>query len=63
MICDAKFRITNCVAKWPGSVHDSRIFRDSHISVAFEDGMLIQIYTYGKYVKKTTTQISKHPIM
>jgi aspartate/tyrosine/aromatic aminotransferase len=36
---------------------------NSHISVAFEDGMLIQIYTYGKYVKKTTTQISKHPIM
>ena len=63
MICDAKFRITNCVVKWPGSVHDNRIFRDSHISVAFEDDMLIQIYTCGKYVKKTTTQISKQPIM
>jgi hypothetical protein len=48
MICDAQFRITNCVAKWPGSVHDSRIFRDSHISVAFEDGMLIQMGDFQK---------------
>ncbi|XP_067670188.1 putative nuclease HARBI1 [Haliotis asinina] len=38
MICDAQFRVTNCVAKWPGSVHDSRIFRDSKISLAFENG-------------------------
>ncbi|XP_061191708.1 putative nuclease HARBI1 [Saccostrea echinata] len=38
MISDGKFRILNCVAKWPGSVHDSRIYRDSHISIAFENG-------------------------
>ncbi|XP_048237834.1 putative nuclease HARBI1 [Haliotis rufescens] len=38
MICDAEYRFINCVAKWPGSVHESRIFRDSRISVAFENG-------------------------
>ena len=41
----------------PGGVHDIRIFRDSYISVAFEDGMLIQIYTYGKYVKDNNSNI------
>ncbi|XP_046544627.1 putative nuclease HARBI1 [Haliotis rubra] len=38
MICDARYKFINCVAKWPGSVHDSRIFRDSRISIAFENG-------------------------
>ncbi|CAM4671930.1 unnamed protein product [Leuciscus chuanchicus] len=31
MICDADCLITNLEAKWPGSVHDSRIFRASRI--------------------------------
>ncbi|XP_069131659.1 putative nuclease HARBI1 [Argopecten irradians] len=38
MTCDAKFHITSCVAKWPGSVHDSRIFRDSQLCSSFENG-------------------------
>ncbi|KAL3871268.1 hypothetical protein ACJMK2_039275 [Sinanodonta woodiana] len=38
MTCDYKFRITNCVAKWPGSVHDSRMFRESQLCTAFENG-------------------------
>nr|XP_022294272.1 putative nuclease HARBI1 [Crassostrea virginica] len=29
MCCDHKFVITSCVDNWPGSVHDSRIFRQS----------------------------------
>ena len=29
MCCDSSFRITNVVAKWPGLVHDSRMFRNS----------------------------------
>ena len=37
MICDGNYRITTCVANWPGSVHDSRIYRESRISYAFED--------------------------
>ena len=38
MTCDAKFRITNCVAKWPGSVHDARMFRTSQFCSIFENG-------------------------
>ncbi|XP_053378145.1 putative nuclease HARBI1 [Mercenaria mercenaria] len=38
MVCDARFRITNMVAKWPGSVHDSRIFRESELCRKFENG-------------------------
>ncbi|XP_033744292.1 putative nuclease HARBI1, partial [Pecten maximus] len=38
MTCNAEFLITSCVAKWPGSVHDSRIFRDSQLCRSFENG-------------------------
>ena len=36
MICEADLRIVNCIAKWPGSVHDSRILRESELFTAFE---------------------------
>lgn len=36
--CDPKFLITSCVAHWPGSVHDSRIFRQSTLCTQFENG-------------------------
>ncbi|KAH3888662.1 hypothetical protein DPMN_012701 [Dreissena polymorpha] len=29
MICDATLRFLDVVAKWPESVHDSRMFRES----------------------------------
>ncbi|XP_062602285.1 putative nuclease HARBI1 [Saccostrea cucullata] len=38
MTCDANFIITNCVAKWPGSCHDSRVFRESVLCQQFENG-------------------------
>ncbi|XP_060064182.1 putative nuclease HARBI1 [Ylistrum balloti] len=38
MACDSKYRITNVVANWPGSVHDARIFRGSNICFKFENG-------------------------
>ncbi|XDV19487.1 hypothetical protein PO909_024952 [Leuciscus waleckii] len=45
MVCDSMFHITNVEAKWPGSVHDSRIFRESHLCTLFEcgayDGILL----------------------
>ncbi|XP_051544628.1 putative nuclease HARBI1 [Myxocyprinus asiaticus] len=38
MVCDSMCHITNVEAKWPGSVHDSRIFRESHLCTLFEPG-------------------------
>lgn len=47
LVCDADLVITNCVVNWPGSVHDSRILRESALYRAFErvpkplDGVLL----------------------
>ncbi|XP_034743427.1 putative nuclease HARBI1 [Etheostoma cragini] len=38
MICDASCIFTNVEAEWPGSVHDSRIFRFSTISQRLSQG-------------------------
>ncbi len=38
MVSDSMCHITNVEAKWPGSVHDSRIFRESHLCTLFERG-------------------------
>lgn len=38
MVCDAKLRIRNIVARWPGSVHDSTIFNDSPLCAQLERG-------------------------
>ncbi len=38
MVCDSMCHIPNVEAKWPGSVHDSRIFRESHLCTLFERG-------------------------
>ncbi|KAK7095731.1 hypothetical protein V1264_005102 [Littorina saxatilis] len=36
LVCDADLIIINCVVNWPGSVHDSRILRESNIFQLFE---------------------------
>ena len=36
-ICDANMKFTNMVIRWPGSVHDSRIFRTSEIRFKLEN--------------------------
>ncbi|KAK7476085.1 hypothetical protein BaRGS_00032712, partial [Batillaria attramentaria] len=48
VICDADLIFINCVSKWPGSVHDARILRESPLFQAFEnnarkpvDGLLL----------------------
>lgn len=37
-VCDADLRIENVVARWPGSTHDSLIFRNSNLQQRFEGG-------------------------
>ncbi|XP_061166251.1 putative nuclease HARBI1 [Saccostrea echinata] len=39
MVCDPNFRITSLYAGWPGSCHDSRIWRTSNLCQKFETGM------------------------
>ncbi|XP_023312753.1 putative nuclease HARBI1 [Anoplophora glabripennis] len=36
-VCDANLLIRNIVVRWPGSVHDSTIFNNSHLSLLFEN--------------------------
>jgi len=39
-VCDAEMKILDVVAKWPGSAHDSFIWRSSSLHDMFEDGHL-----------------------
>ncbi|KAL0811461.1 hypothetical protein ABMA28_009861 [Loxostege sticticalis] len=38
VVCDAKLKIRDIVARWRGSTHDSRIFNESRIKERFESG-------------------------
>lgn len=40
VVCDSDAFITNIVARWPGSTHDSRIFENSNIAEKLRDGVL-----------------------
>lgn len=37
VVCDTEEEISNIVARWPGSTHDSRIFDNSHICALLEN--------------------------
>ena len=39
-VCDSHAFITNIVARWPGSTHDSRIFENSKIADKLREGAL-----------------------
>ena len=39
-VCDSDAFITNIVARWPGTTHDSRIFENSNIADKLRDGSL-----------------------
>ncbi len=43
LICDSRYRITNVVARWPGSTHDARILANSLIGQHFDAGRLTGI--------------------
>ncbi|XP_065938425.1 putative nuclease HARBI1 [Magallana gigas] len=38
MVCDARFKFTSVCASWPGSVHDSRIWREFSLCRQFQRG-------------------------
>ena len=40
VVCDSEALITNIVARWPGSTHDSRIFDNSAIAEPFRNGSI-----------------------
>ncbi len=46
MICDADCLITNLEAKWPGSVHDSRVFCASRIYQRLSLGQVKSSHLY-----------------
>lgn len=39
-VCDANLRVLDCVARWPGSTHDQRIFNNSRLKHNLENGTL-----------------------
>lgn len=43
VVCDAKLKIRDILARWPGSVHDSTIFNNSQLCALLEAGH------YGEY--------------
>ncbi|KAK6292242.1 hypothetical protein J4Q44_G00368260 [Coregonus suidteri] len=45
MVCNADCVISNVVAKWPGSVHDSRIFRASEIYQCYHKGVWLPAFS------------------
>ena len=38
LVTDSNQRVRDCVARWPGSTHDSRILRNSSLFEEFEEG-------------------------
>jgi hypothetical protein len=44
LVFDGFNKITNVVARWPGSVHDSRILRESSLHTMFETGIVPRGY-------------------
>lgn len=46
-VCDSKLRISNIVARWPGSVHDSTIFVNSRLCAQFNSNEISHGHLVG----------------
>lgn len=46
-VCDAKLRILDVVARWPGSTHDSTIFNSSRLKQRFENNRFQNVVILG----------------
>ncbi len=46
-VCGPTLEMQYIVARWPGSVHDSRIFNNSRLCAEFEDGRINGILLGG----------------
>jgi nuclease HARBI1 len=49
VVCDADMKITNVVAKWPGSAHDAFIWRNSSLEYLFAHGHIQGGWLLGKF--------------
>ena len=47
LVVNHRGAITNVVARWPGSVHDSRILKESYLQRALENRMLGEYFLIG----------------
>lgn len=51
IICDSKMHITNLVARWPGSTHDSFILTQSIVGQRLQAGAIRDGWLLGKSMK------------
>ena len=48
MVCDAHYKVTSLVTSWPGTTHDSRVFRQSILCQQFEAGKSYSLANLGE---------------
>ena len=59
VVCDSMKIFTNVVAKWPGSVHDSRVFENSKLCQNFQNGQ----YAGGMLIGDQGYALSRHMLI